>query len=130
MTGQDGVKDAIAAVNRQFEAAFEQGNAGGVAALYTSTGQILPPNFEPMSGKEAIQGFWQGAMDMGIRGAQLKTAELEVHGETAIEVGQGTLLTEGGQVADIAKYIVVWRKENGEWRLHRDIWNSNRPAPG
>jgi uncharacterized protein (TIGR02246 family) len=121
-------KQGISSTNRQFEAGFEQGDAGAIAALYTADGQILPPNSEPMTGKEAIQGFWQGVVDMGIKAAKLETAELELHGDKAIEVGTGTLYVEGGQVADTVKYIVIWKKENGEWRLHRDIWNSNMPA--
>lgn len=24
----------------------------------------------------------------------------------------------------VAKYVVVWKKEDGQWRLHRDIWNT------
>lgn len=123
-------EQAISAVNRQFEAAFDQGDAAGVAGVYTASGQILPPNLEPMDGKDAIRAFWQGAMDMGITAAKLETIELEVLGETAIEVGRGTLYVDGGQVADVASYIVIWKKEEGNWRWHRDIWNSNMPAPG
>ena len=27
---------------------------------------------------------------------------------------------------DEGKYVVVWKKqEDGSWKLHRDIWNSN-----
>jgi len=43
-------------------------------------------------------------------------------------VSTAALLLEGGQVADEIKYIVVWKHEGGEWKLHRDIWNSSRPA--
>ena len=122
--------DAISAVNRQFEAAFEKGDAAGIAAVYTEDGQILPPNFEPMNGKEAIQAFWQGVMDMGIVAAKLETIELDVQGNMAVEVGKGTLYAAGKQIADVAKYIVVWQKEQGEWRWYRDIWNSSLPAAG
>jgi ketosteroid isomerase-like protein len=37
---------------------------------------------------------------------------------------------EGGQVIDNGKYVVLWRREAGQWKLHRDIWNSSQPAPG
>ena len=32
---------------------------------------------------------------------------------------------------DSGKYVVVWKKQDdGNWRLHVDIWNSDLPAPG
>ena len=31
----------------------------------------------------------------------------------------------GGQRATAnVKYIVVWQRSAGQWRLHRDIWNA------
>ena len=26
-------------------------------------------------------------------------------------------------------YIVVWKEEKGNWKMYRDIWNSDPPAP-
>ena len=124
------VREEIAAANVAFMAAFRGGDAAGVAVLYTATGQLLPPNMDTMAGQAAIQAFWQGAMDMGIRSAQLEIAEVEGHGDTAVEVSQYTLCGEGGQVLDQGKYIVVWKREGGQWKLHRDIFNSSLPAPG
>jgi hypothetical protein len=36
----------------------------------------------------------------------------------------------GGQVLDMGKYVVIWKQEAGQGKLHRDIWNSSRPAAG
>jgi len=124
------IREAIVAANEAFMAAFQAGDAAGLAALYTATGQLLPPNMDTMAGQTAIQAFWQGAMDMGIRSAQLEITEVEGHGDTAIEVSNYTLCGEGGQVLDRGKYIVVWKREGGRWKLHRDIFNSSLPAPG
>ena len=59
--------------------------AAGVAALYTEQGQLLPPNADFMIGRQAIQAFWQGAMDMGIATAKIEILEVEGHGDTVIE---------------------------------------------
>jgi uncharacterized protein (TIGR02246 family) len=122
------IQDAIAAANEAFMAAFNGGDAAGVAALYTEEGQLLPPNADVMAGKEAIQAFWQGAMDMGIGSAQLEIVEVEGHGDTAIEVSRYTLCGADGQELDQGKYIVIWKREGGQWKLHRDIFNSSVPA--
>jgi uncharacterized protein (TIGR02246 family) len=122
-------KEAIAQVNQQFMAAFNQGRASGVAGCYTETAQILPANVGPIAGQENIQGFWQAVMNMGIKTARLETVELDVVGsETVIEVGKYTLLSSQEQVLDAGKYLVVWKTEQGQWKLHRDIWTTSLPA--
>ncbi len=123
----DATRRAIEAANEQFMHVFSRGDAVGLAALYSTEGQALPPNGSSASGRQAIQAVWQGAMDAGIRGARLETREVESHGETAYEVGQYTLTGNGGQTLDVGKYIVIWKREDGQWKLHRDIWNSNGP---
>jgi hypothetical protein len=30
---------------------------------------------------------------------------------------------------DTGKYIVVWKRQDGVWKLHADIWNSDAPPP-
>jgi ketosteroid isomerase-like protein len=129
MTESTRIRDAIVAANEAFMAAFQAGDAAGLAALYTATGQLLPPNMDTMAGQAAIQAFWQGAMDMGIRSAQLEIAEVEDYGDTAIEVSSYTLCGEDGQVLDQGKYIVVWKRKGEQWKLHRDIFNSSLPVP-
>lgn len=119
----------IAAANENFMAAFNRGDAAGLAALYTENGQLLPPNSDFLSGKQAIQTFWQALMDMGIKTAQLEIVEVEDHGDTAIEISTYTLQDEDGQLLDRGKYLVIWKQEAGQWKLHRDIFNSSLPAP-
>jgi ketosteroid isomerase-like protein len=88
-------------------------------------GQLLPPNSDFVKGTALIRAFWQGAINSGIKEAKLTTLEIEVHGQTALEVGQYFLWLEGGKVADQGKYIVIGKNDKGKWKLHRDIWNSS-----
>ncbi len=110
-------------------AGTDQADAEGMGKLYTSDGQLLPSNSDFITGTEGIQTFWQAVMDMGIKTAELETVELEGHGDTAIEVGRYTLGGDGGQVLDKGKYVVIWKQDGGQWKLHRDIWNTSMPAP-
>ncbi len=121
-------EDAIRATNRAFENAFDQSDAASAAAVYTQDGQAFPPNGGTISGRAALQEFWQGVMNAGIKAVTLETVELEQSGESAFEVGRAILRGEGGAVADTVKFIVVWKQENGQWKWHRDIWSSVNPA--
>jgi uncharacterized protein (TIGR02246 family) len=123
------IREAISTAVDKFVAAFNSGDAAAVAASYTEQGQLLPPNAGFMIGQEAIQAFWQGAMDMGIASAQLEIREVEQHDDTAIEIGTFTLHAQDGTELDAGKYIVIWRRVDGKWKLHRDIFNSSKPAP-
>ena len=130
MAKSEKLRKEIAAANDNFMAAVEQQDAAALAALYTKGGQLLPPNSDFVTGREALQAFWQAVMDMGIRRALMEIVEVEDHGKTAIEVSRYTLYAEGDAVADKGKYIVIWKKKGGAWKLHRDIFNSSLPAPG
>ncbi len=122
-------QEAIAQANQQFMVAFNQAKASGVAGCYTTDAQLLPVHAGFIAGQQNIQGFWQAVMDMGIKAAKLETLELDVLGETAIEVGKYTLLGSKGQVMDAGKYVVIWKNEQGQWKLYRDIWTTSLPAP-
>jgi ketosteroid isomerase-like protein len=49
-------------------------------------------------------------------------ASRRTHHDTAYEGGEATLTHRGGTAS--VKFVVVWRMVDGQWRLHRDIWNS------
>jgi uncharacterized protein (TIGR02246 family) len=121
------VRAAIEARNKDMSAAFAKGDAAAVAGFYTSNGQLLPPNAAIVSGRDSIQKAWQGFVEAGFSGLDLTTSEVEACGDHADEAGTYRLLGKDGLVADTGKYIVIWKKENGQWLLHRDIWNSNNP---
>jgi ketosteroid isomerase-like protein len=108
--------------------AFGRGDADGVAQMYTSGAQLLPAYSDIVTGASAIRSFWQGVMDMGIQEVILETLELEPHGETANEVGRYSLKVTGGPLADTGKYLVIWKRDGGSWKIHRDIWTTSRPA--
>lgn len=127
------VREAIEAADKEFMAAFNRGDAAGVAALYTADARILPPDLDIMQGRKAIQGFWQGAMDIGCKSCTLTIAELHETEDTVIEVGNYTLdiePAEGESMTDQGKYLIVWKQEDGAWKLDIDIWNSSLPAAG
>lgn len=96
--------------------------------LYTGDAKILPPGGDTISGKTAIGAFWKGAYELGIKRAKLETVEAEPAGDQIIEVGNFTLYGADESELDKGKYVVIWRQEAGEWKLHRDIWNTSKSA--
>jgi len=126
----DDSRAAIEAANRRFVAALSSGDAAAIATLYATNAQVFPPHSDIVRGPQAIEQFWKGVIDSGVKGATLKTLEVERHDDIAYEVGTYTMAGEGGKALDSGKYVVVWKREQGQWKLHRDIWNISTPAPG
>ena len=124
-TNTTGIHSEIERANQKFMETFRSGDAAAMAALYTEDGMVLPPNKDFVEGRQQIQNFWQGVMDMGVKSIELQIQEVEQLGDTAYEVSRATLSLDNGQVIDHSKYVVVWKRKNGEWKLHRDIFNSS-----
>ena len=110
-----------------FVAAYNAGDAATVASLYSEDAALYPPGGERVDGRSAIQTFWQGAIDSGMKIDDLHAVEVEARSDMAGEVGVFTLSVPGdsGPTKVAGKYIVIWKRSGQTWQLHRDIWNTN-----
>jgi len=115
----------IRATNRIFEEeVVGKGDFGALSRVYTHDARILPPGTEMITGLEPIKAFWKGAAAaLGVTGVKLTTVEMEFLSDTAVEIGRATLNPGQASAVDV-KYVVVWKKEDGSWKWHIDIWNA------
>lgn len=96
-----------------------------VDRVYTANARILPPGADLIEGRAAIAQFWEQAVtSLNVLAAALRTVDARTTGECVIEIGRAELQLDGGQSVAL-KYVVEWRQENGQWRWHTDIWNTN-----
>jgi uncharacterized protein (TIGR02246 family) len=116
------VRAAVEAGNRAFIAAFLRGDPDAVASLYTEQAQVIAPGSEVASGRAAIASFWRGVIESGVKDVALETQAVEAVGDLAYETGRVRLVAADGAVT-VQRYVVVWKREGGRWKLHRDIWN-------
>ncbi len=118
----------IAANNRAFEDAVAAGNVDAIAALLAPDVVALPPDGPVVTGHEAVRQLWASAIsEHGMTRCQLTTDWLDVVGDVASEIGHATMtMAPPGGKSETArfKYLVVWKRLNGKWLLHRDIWNA------
>ena len=123
---------AIKAASKQWVDAFNRGDAAALSAFYTEGAKRFPPNNPMIVGREDIQGWIQGAFDAGVGDLQATTIDLHVNGDMAYEVGEYTLTIqpeEGEAISDNGKYVEIWKRENGSWKISADIFNTSIPLP-
>jgi uncharacterized protein (TIGR02246 family) len=118
----------IAANNRTFEHAVATGNTDAIAALLAPDVMALPPDGPIVTGKEAVKQLWMSAIrEHGMKSCLISSENLDFVGDMASEVGHATMtMASPGGKTDTAKikFVVVWKRLDGKWLLHRDIWNA------
>ena len=115
--------DQIKALDSAVADGVNSKNAAAVASQYTDDAAILPPGAGQIDGKEAIQGYWQAGIDAGLSEVSIVATTVEVFDDSSVTVG--TLSGKMGDADLTGKYIVIGRKTEDGWRIHRDIWNFN-----
>ena len=121
-----GVRSAIEQAGTRFSEAYARGDAKAVAAFYTEDAIAFPPGGEIVKGRAAIQQMWQSTMDSGVKSLAFTVIDVGASGDLAHETGT-VLLNIQPQGKDpttaSAKYVVVWKQQGNDWKMHRDIWN-------
>ncbi len=116
----------IATNNERFGQAVEKGNAEMITSLYHTQAKAYPPHGEMINQREQAGAFFAALPGMGVKTITLKSTEVFGGPDDIIETGTYEV-SDGNQIVDNGKYLVVWRQENGQLKIYRDIWNSDRP---
>jgi uncharacterized protein (TIGR02246 family) len=120
--------EAITAVYKTMEDAFQKGDAETIARAYTEDAEWYIPETPVIKGRTAIAQAWKASVGSGGNRLRIDVAEVEQNGDRAHEVGRFTISAPDGAVLSAGKYIVIWaRQPDGEWKTHRDIFNWDIP---
>jgi uncharacterized protein (TIGR02246 family) len=119
-------RQAIQAAVTRYVTASNRGDVDALMELYAEDAVLLPPNHEPIEGREAIGEFWRRGTDQGL---EVSTLRIETDGKIGYLVGRYRLPATAGEPADSGKYVMcLQRQSDGSWRLTADIWNSSGEA--
>lgn len=120
-------QQVISTINAKFMQAWSNGNAQGIAALFTNNGLLMPPNVESVKGHSAISDYFSSLMSNGVSALKLETVKFETPGKFGYEMGKYSVTNENGQNLDMGKYVAILNDENGSWKIQSFIYNSDLP---
>jgi len=118
----------VEAGEKQWQEAFNGGDAAGVAGMYEEGARLMAPNAPIVEGRAQIEAFTKEFVQTG---AQLGFSLLTVHEspEMCASVGRYEM-TIPGAPNDNGKFIEIWRRQSdGSWLIADDIFNSDNPPP-
>jgi ketosteroid isomerase-like protein len=101
-------------------------NDGSILTRYTSDACLLPPNANPVCGHTNIAAFFSNGPKVHV------TFTIQaLYGdarEYVTELSNYEMTDLNGVKMDEGKVIVVWKNTKDGWKMHRDMFSSNKPA--
>jgi ketosteroid isomerase-like protein len=103
------------------------GEAALIAAAYTEDGKLFSNRKDIIEGRDAIEKYWTPGEGYRTSHHKITPVEITVTGDQAYDYGyyEGTTKrADDSEVRWKGKYVIVWKKVEGEWKIYLDIWNS------
>ncbi|WP_237480476.1 YybH family protein [Lichenibacterium dinghuense] len=112
----------------KFAAALSSGDAQTAASFLADDAVALPPGRPPLNGKADIQRFL-GNMTRAVKNLKYTTDDVKPIGDTtAREVGTFAFKLQDKDVD--GKYLLIWTKVGGDWKVSADMWNRDAGSGG
>ena len=121
--------NAIIELETEWSDRFGADDVDWIVELHTEDAVQLPPGAPIVEGREALRDAWQSMADtegLDISWSSSK-AVVSPEGQMAYDYGAATLTTPDGETHDM-KYLVVWVKEDGQWKVAADMFNADESS--
>lgn len=102
---------------RDYENLLQKSDSIALGEMYTIDAEIIPST----AGRENIIKAFGSMIRDSITG-KFETTDLWGNDQLIVEEGKGVWYNKNNQVASRGKYLLVWKKDNGEWKILRDTW--------
>jgi ketosteroid isomerase-like protein len=133
----DAASDPKAAFNAgtaEWAAAYNAGEPDRIVALYSEDAIVMPPDAPSVTGDAALRSFLaddiattkKAGLTLVINGDD----EADTSGDLGWHRGTFKVVNAGGGSMGTGKFLEIWQRQQGKWRITHDIWNNDAaPAP-
>lgn len=102
---------------REYENLLQKGDSIALGDMYMVDAQIIPSTI----GRENIIKSFGRMIRDSVTGS-FKTTDLWGNDDLLVEEGTGVWYQGKGLVVGRGKYLLVWKKDDGKWKILRDTW--------
>ena len=109
----------IDSLDKQFAQYYFNGDSVAIYNMYTKDAK-----FESLKGNEILLSWGKqirNSIKNDTRNLIFTTTSLSTDSEFLVELGIFELKDSKGNPKHKGKYLVVWKQENGNWKLYRDL---------
>lgn len=121
----------IRRLSDDYVTALQAGDVDRLVAMYASDAVIHEPGLPAMRGEAAIRQHFAEMADFRFSRIEISQQEIMVaaSGDLAFEAGYSVVEWEANGVMSSSRgpYVLVLRRQDGEWRVVIEIFNSDQP---
>jgi ketosteroid isomerase-like protein len=107
---------------REYENHLKNEDSIALGNMYMMDAEVIPSTV----GRENIIKVFGRMIRDGITGSSFKTIHLWGNNQLLVEEGRGTWSHKNGEIVGTGRYLLVWKKEEGEWKILRDTWFADK----
>jgi len=122
--------DAILTKVKSFSENVVASNHKAIGMFYTDDAKIFPQRVDIIHGREDITTYWERPDDVRILVHVVTPSEITIVDEVAYDYGYYEGPTRRADKTESSwrgKYVIVWKKVKGEWKIYIDIWSGISP---
>jgi ketosteroid isomerase-like protein len=116
----DEIKQIIAKKYEKMRASLKNGDSNYVLEMHAEDAILFLPNGKEVAGITALKPFYEKVASTGIDIKSTPTSVELISENIAFEVGSFISTSKTG-VQNSAKYINIWKKIEGDWKIYKAI---------
>ncbi|MEZ4239910.1 MAG: DUF4440 domain-containing protein [Myxococcota bacterium] len=126
---------AVEAAEEAWGAAVEAHDVDAVIAFFEADGLSMPPDGPVVQGEDARRAWLTALFAAPDFDSTWETGRIDISaaGDYALSIGTTSHAAgtdaQGQPLRREGKYVTVWHKVDGEWKVAADIWNASAPTP-
>lgn len=108
-----------------FIEALAKGDAKSAANSYTKDAVFMPNNSPAVIGRDNIELTVAGLIKAGFTKLNVESTWTDGSGDYLLDTEKWTM--SNGKDTMIGKSLVIWKKEDGIWKMYKDMINTDTP---
>ncbi|MBS2021075.1 MAG: nuclear transport factor 2 family protein [Deltaproteobacteria bacterium] len=115
---------------KTYEVALNANDLEKILALYGSEPVFMPQHSRPLVGRDAVRAGYRQVFDTIKLNIRFAVHEIEEAGDWAwvrtSSAGRTRILAAGVEVTEGNNELFIFRREGGEWRIHRYLFATDQ----
>ena len=116
---------------KSYEIALNANDLERILALYGSEPVFMPQHAPALMGRDAVRAGYRQVFDTLKLNIAFEIYDIEEMGDWAwartSSAGRTRILAAGVEVTEGNNELFIFRREGGEWRIHRYLFSTNQP---